>query len=51
MSERNTLLQQIEEKRKELNQCAHEKGLNNEQVLQCSKEMDQLIQQYMQFHK
>lgn len=41
-----TLMEQLEEARKRMIQCASEKGLSDQSTIQLSKELDQLLNQY-----
>ncbi|PJK18014.1 hypothetical protein CQS04_03810 [Chryseomicrobium excrementi] len=42
----NTLLNQLEQVRQDMIQCASEKGLTDESTIRLSEELDQLINQY-----
>ncbi|OZS79139.1 hypothetical protein CF394_01590 [Tetzosporium hominis] len=41
-----TLLNQLEQVRQDMIQCASEKGLTDESTIRLSEELDQLINQY-----
>lgn len=41
-----TLMEQLEEARKQMIQCASEKGLSDQSTIQLSKELDRLLNQY-----